>query len=77
MEYHCLESDFGSTLVQIENNRSLPKVYTANLLNVWTRCQKLGTHKTITTQNREENSRKYRRRGKEWRCLVWVEAAGE
>ena len=64
-EYHYLESDFGSTLVQIENNRSLPKVYTASLLNACTRGQKLGIHKTAIAQNREENHTKERKRREE------------
>jgi len=66
-EYHCLENDFGSTLVEIENSYSLPKVYTASLLNTCTCSQKFRIQKTTLTQNKEENSRKERKRREERR----------
>ena len=58
VEYHCLESDFDSTLVQIIDSHLLLKVYTTSFLNTCTRGQKVGTHKTTIAHNREENSRK-------------------
>jgi len=57
-ECHYLKSDFDLTSVQIKNSHSLPKVYTASLLNACTCSQKFGTHKTTIAQNRAENSRK-------------------
>jgi len=53
-EYHCLESNFGLTSVQTENNCSLPKVYTASLLKAYTHEHKLGTHRITISQNRTE-----------------------
>jgi len=76
-EYHWLESDFGLTSVQIENSKSLSKVYTASLLNTCNHGQKLGIQKTVLAQNREENSRKERKRREERKYLVCFEGAGE
>ena len=65
-EYNSLESDFGSTLMQIENNGSLAKVYTASLLNTCTRGQKLGIHKITIAQKRTVENGGEERRGDAW-----------
>jgi len=74
-EYYCFESELDSTSVQIENNRSFPKVHTTSLLNAYTRGQMLGIHKTALAHNSEENSRNERKRREE--RMVCSDSVGE
>ena len=75
-ENHYLESNYGLTLMQIENSCSLSKFYIASLVDACTHGQEPQIWKSTIAQNREENKRKEReKKGQD--ILAYFEGARE
>ena len=66
-ENHRLENDFSSTSVQIENSRSLPKVYTTSMVDACTRARSL-EYTRVQLPKIEKRTVERRERREERRC---------